>query len=276
MGIRMLSLSGVAAGAIALTLAGGVATATAATAKATPQDVAAARAVVSAITRYDQTALGREGAMTGAAQALVAQVQAGCAGGIPAADANGTAQQQSVAFDLVFEGVFDLSLDALHPVHAPALALSHAFDRVHFSNRALTRGVHTIAALERALLAQAPSDLCADVKAADANGFTADPPGTTASLKAASKVLSASSGGVKGVLKKLTAYLTSKRDRAALTHLKAVDARYQRFFTRLGARWGNKLGSVLTTAPSSTGGFPTNPTPPAGTHTAMTSAFATL
>jgi hypothetical protein len=101
--------------------------------------------VVRAITRYDQTALRRERAVTAAATALVAQVQAGCAGGIPSSIANGTARQQGVAFDLVFEGAFDLSIDTLHPVQRPALALLHAFDRVHFSHPAFTRGIHAIA-----------------------------------------------------------------------------------------------------------------------------------
>ena len=114
-----MPLSGVVAGVIALNLLGGSAMAAPASAPK-PQDVKAARTVVRAITRFDQTAVRHEGAMTAAAKALVAQAQAGCAGGIPASIANGTAQQQAVAFDLIFEGAFDLSIDALHPVVHPA------------------------------------------------------------------------------------------------------------------------------------------------------------
>ena len=271
---RWMPVGGVAAGVIALNLAGG--SALAAPTPPKPRDVAAARTVIRAITRYDETAVRREGAMNAAAKALVAQVQAGCGGGIPSSVANGTAQQQGVAFDLVFEGVIDLSLDALQPVHGPGLALSHTFDRVHFSKRAFTRAIHAIAKLQHALLTQQPSDLCADVKAAAANGFTADPPGTTASLKAFATDLSSATSGVSGVLKKLTAYLTTKRDRAALKHLQTVDTRYQRFSTKLGAKWGRRLGQALTGAPPPAGGFPTNPPPPSSTQTAMTGAFATL
>jgi hypothetical protein len=273
--MRWVPLSGVIAGVSALSLLGG--SAPAATPAPKPHDVAAARAVIHAITRYDQTAVRREGAMTAAAKAEVAQVQAGCAGGIPASVANGTTQQQAVAFDLVFEGVVDLSLDVLHPVHHPGLLLAHAFNHVHFAKASLTRGIHAIAKLEHALLTLPSSDLCADVKAAAANGFTADPPGTTASLKRFSSVLLSSTTGVTGVLKKIRAYLVTKADRAALKRLQQVDSRYQNFSTKLGSKYGGKLGSVLTAAPPPAGGFPTNPPPPpSSTQTAITRAFATL
>jgi len=44
-----------------------------------------------------------------------------------------------------------------------------------------------------------------------------------------------------------------------LKHLKTVDATYEKFSENLGSKWGAKLGTVLTTAPSAgaTGRFPT-------------------
>jgi hypothetical protein len=286
MGKRWMPLSGVVAGAIVLNLLGGSAMAAPASAPK-PQDVKAARTVIRAITRFDQTALHHEGAMTAAAKALVAQVQAGCAGGIPASIANGTAQQQGVAFDLIFEGAFDLSIDSLHPVAHPARALSRSLARVHFSKRAFTQDIHSIAKIQSILLGLKPSDLCADVKAAAANGFTADPPGTTAALEGFGKVLLPTSKGITGVLKSLKSDLTTDRDRAALKHLQTVDARYQKFSTNLGLKWGGKLGNVLSPPPSGSGngGFPTNPPspspplPPPAVSTRgaqMTSAFAAL
>jgi hypothetical protein len=281
MGKWSMPLSGVVAGAIALNLLGGSAMAAPAAAPK-PQDVKAARTVVRAITRFDETAVRHEGAMTAAAKALLGQVNAGCAGGIPASIANGTAQQQAVAFDLIFEGAFDLSIDSLHPVVHPARALSRSLARVHFSKRAFSRDIHAIAKVQSILLGLTPSDLCADVKAAGANGFTADPPGTTAALKGFAMVLRPTSKGITGVLKSLRTDLTTDRDRAALKHLQTVDTRYQKFSTNLGLKWGEKLGNVLSPPPSGTGsgGFPTNPPPPPPTGSArrarMTSAFAAL
>lgn len=251
--------------------------ATAATAPK-PQDVTAARTVVGAITRFDQTALRHEGAMTAAAKALVAQAQAGCAGGLPASVINGTAQQQAVAFDLIFESAFDLSLDVVQPLDHAGLTLAKGLDRVHFSKRAFTRGIHTTAKLQRVLLAIKPSDLCGDVKAAAAGGFAADPPGTTAFLKSFGSLISAPAQSITDTLKKIRAYLVTKGDRAALKRLQTVDSRYQKFTTTLVTKWGATLGPVLTGAPPAggTGGFPTGPPPPSTTRSAMTASFAAL
>jgi len=266
--MRWMSLSGVLAGAIALSLLGG--SALAGTPAPKQQDVAAARAVTAAITRFDQTAVRREGAMTAAAKAEVAQVQAGCAGGIPASVVNGTSHQQAVAFDLLFEGVVDLSLDVLHPVHHAGLSLARAFHHAQFTKASFTRGIHSIAKREHALLTLPASDLCTDVKAAAANGFTADPPGTTASLEGFSGVLLTSAKGIPDVLKKIRAYLVTKADRAALKRLQRIDSRYQGFSEKLGSTYGGKLATVLTAAPPPAGGFPTNPPPrPSSTQTAL-------
>ncbi len=246
-----------------------------------PGDVAAARKVIHAISRFDETAVHREGAMTAAAKALVAQVQAGCAGGIPSTVTNGTSQQQAVAFDLVFEAAFDLSLDVVVPVRQPGLVLAKQLDRVHFSTATFTRGIHNAAKIQRGILNLKQSDLCGDVKAAAANGFTGDPPGTTAFLGAFQRVVAPAATKVTTVLKKLAAYLTTTRDKAALTHLKTVDARYQKFATNLGTKWGAKLGAVL--APTSSGGSgsgggfpPPPPTTGSSRRAVVTDAFATL
>jgi hypothetical protein len=272
--MRSVPLGGVVAGAIALGLLGGSAMA------ATPpkaRDVASARSVVSAITRFDQTALRRKGQVTTAARAMVAQVQAGCAGGIPASAVNGTAQQQAVALDLVLEGGLDLSLVIIHPLERPAGALAKRLDHADFSKRALSRGIHQTAKLQRLFLALKPGDVCADVRAAAADGFTADPPGTTASLNSLTPLIKTSAEGIPDIFKKLEPYLLTTRDRVALLRLKTVDAKYEKFAANVGIKWGAKLGSVLTGAPPAgggTGGFPTNPPPPASSPAAMTAAFA--
>ena len=262
--MRRMSLGGVVAGLVALNLLGGPAMAARPSAAPDPQNVKAARAVVRVMTRFDETALHREGAMTAAASAMVAQVKAGCAGGIPASLANGTKQQQSIVFDLLFEGAFDLSLDVDGPIDAATVNLTNRLDHIRFATRDLTRGIHQVARLERVLIGVKPSDLCADVKAAGANGFTADPPGTKRFLNNFGRLIDAAIGPTPKVLQKLKTFLVTARDKAAFARLKKLGARANAFSNKLGAKWAAKLGAVLT-PPSSgggTGGFPTNPPPP--------------
>lgn len=181
--------------------------------------------------------------------------------------------------EAVVAGGFDLTLDSLHPIDRAALALSHSLDRIHFTAGKLTRGIHATAKAQRAILALKPSDLCGDVKAAAAGGFTADPPGTTAFLAALGRMISGSAEPLPNVLEKVKAYLTTTRDRRALTHATTVNARYEKFSIKLALRWGNKLGSALVSAPlpgGGTPGFPTNPPASSSTRTAVSAAFAAL
>jgi hypothetical protein len=282
MGVRWMPLGGVVAAVVALNLLGGSAMAAAPAKAPKPQDVKAARAVVRDFTDFDQTAIRREGAMTAAAQALVAQVKAGCAGAIPASIQNGTKKQQGVYVDVVLEAAFDLSLRTIHPVRHAALTLSNRIDRIHFSARRFTRGLHGTANAQKALVGITPSDLCTDVKAAAAGGFDADAPGTTAFLKVLNGVGSGPGVSLADIVKRVRPLLLTKPDRAALARLKKVDAQYSNFSLTLGLKWGAKLATVLVAAPPAggTGGFPTNPPPPppaaSSARAAMTAAFATL
>jgi hypothetical protein len=276
-----MSLGGMVTGVIALNLLGGPAMAATPANAPKLRDVTAARAVIHAIGHFDQTALHRQAAMTAAAKALVAQVQAGCAGAIPATIANGTHQQQGVFLDLVFESAFDLTVRAIHPLDHAATALTKGLDRVHFSKRTFTRRIHDTAKAQQLLLAVKPSDLCADVEAAAAGGFAADAPGTTAFLNGIDSLNPGPTESVPKILKTIGADLVTQSDRAALKRLQKVDARYQKFSLNLGVRWGARLGKVLTSAPPAggtggTGGFPTNPPPPSSTRAAMSAAFATF
>jgi hypothetical protein len=277
MGMRSVPLGGVAAGAIALGLLGGSAMAAIPATAPKPRDVAAARSLIRAMTRYDQTVLQHKGAMAAAAKAMVAQVKAGCAGAITSSPDNGTPRQQAVFFDLVIEGVSDLTIDILHPVDHATTAFANGLDRVHISKRLLTRGIHATAKAQRGFVSVKPSDFCADVKVAVAGGFAADAPGTTDFLKILQRATSSSAKPVPNLFKSIKPYLLTRRDRAALKRLQTIDARYQNFSLNLGEKWAVKLARVLSAPPPArggTGGFPTNPPPPASSPAAMTAAFA--
>lgn len=280
--MRWMSLGGVVSAVLALGVLAGPAMAAAPAAAPNPQNVKAARAVVRDETRYNETALRRGGAMTAAARAMVAQVKAGCAGGIPASLASGTKKQQAVVFDLLFEGAFDLSLAVDRPIEAPTVNLSKRLAHIRFATRAFTRGIRQVAKMDRVLIGFAPSDLCTDVKAAGANGFTADPPGTKRILKSLGRLLETAIAPAPKVLKKLKSFLVTGPDKAALKRLKALGNRADAFSSKLSAKWSTKLGAVLTPpAPAGgTGGFPTSPPPPGPTgalrRLGMASAFAAL
>lgn len=265
MGVRWMPLGGVVAGVVALNLLGGYALAAAPAKAPKPQDVKAARTVIRALTRFDQSSLRHEGAMTAAARATVAQVKAGCPGGIPASLANGTEKQQSVAFDVIFESAFDLTLNVNRPLAAATVSLSKRLAHVHFATRTLTRGIRQVAKLEGVLLKIKPSDLCADVKAAGANGFTADPPGTNRFLDSFARVIGDVATSPPNVLKRVKNLLRTDRDKTALKRLQQLSAREDKFSNKLGAEWARKLAAVLSprSPGGGTGGFPTNPPPPA-------------
>ncbi|HEY1715127.1 MAG TPA: hypothetical protein VGG07_19650 [Solirubrobacteraceae bacterium] len=210
-----------------------------------PRDVAAARPVVNALVRFDQAALARQSAVMAAAKAAVAQVQAGCAAAIPKAAQHGTGTQQSVVQDVLVEGALDVSLAANHPLAAPLRQVATRLAAAHFSSPALTRGFQNTARANRLVLSLTPTDLCADVKAAAAAGFAADPPGTTAALKRIARLSSAHGLGLSLIPSKLAPYLVTARDRGALAHLKTLNARYVTAIQGGELTWERKLGSAL-------------------------------
>jgi hypothetical protein len=209
------------------------------------RDVAAARSVLSALTRFDQAALARRSAAMGAAKDAVAQVQAGCAGAIPRSAQRGTGTQQSVVQDVLAEGALDVSLAANRPLAGPLREVATRLAAAHFSSHALTRGFQNTARANRLVLSLTPTDLCADVKAAAAAGFDADPPGTTGALKHIATLSSAHGLGISLIPSKLAPYLVTTRDRGALAQLKTLNARYVSAIQGGELTWERKLGSVL-------------------------------
>ena len=210
-----------------------------------PRDVAAARSVVSALTRFDQEALARRGAVTAAAKAAVAQAQTGCASAIPRSAQDGTGTQQAVVQDLLSEGALDVSLAVNHPLAGPLRTVATRLAAAHFSSRALTRGFQNTARANRLVLSLTPTDLCADVKAAAASGFDSDPPGTRAALKHVSTLASVHGLGLSIIPSKLAPYLVTTRDRSALAHLKTLNARYVTAIEDRELTWERKLASAL-------------------------------
>lgn len=229
---------------VAVAALGGPAVAAPATAPK-PRDVAAARSVVSALERFDQEALARRSSVTAAAKAAVAQVQAGCPGAIPKSAQEGTGTQQAVVQDLLTEGALDVSLAANQPLAGPLRVVATRMAGAHFSSRGLSLAFRRTAQANRFVLSLRPTDLCADVTAAAAAGFDADPPATTSALKHVATLSSSHGLDLKVIPSKLAPYLAGARDRSALAHVKSLNTRYEKAIQGVELTWERKLGSAL-------------------------------
>ena len=210
-----------------------------------PRDVAAARSMVTALTRFDQEALARENAVTAAAKAAVAQVQTGCPGAIPKSAQDGTGTQRAVVQDLLTEGALDVSLAANEPLAGPLRVVATRLAGAHFSSRALSRAFSRTAQANRFVLSLRPTDLCADVTAAAADGFDADPTATTSALKHVATLSSSHALALSLIPSKLAPYLGATRERSALAHLKTLNGRYVSAIQGTELTWERKLGSAL-------------------------------
>jgi hypothetical protein len=235
----------VVGGVVALTGLGGAAVAATSVKAPERQDVAAARSVITALGRFDQAALDRQSAATSAAKAAVASVQRGCDGAIPKSAQNGTGTQQSVVQDLLAEASLDVSLAVNRPLSRPLRDVAASLGAAHFSSRSLSRAFEETSRLNHFVTTLSPTDLCADVKAAAAGHFDADPPATTTALKHISFLSSSHALSLAEIPGKLAPFLVTARDRAALSHVKALNARYGKVIRGVELTWERRVGSVL-------------------------------
>ena len=153
--MRSMPLGGMVAGVVALVLLGGSALAATPAKAPKPRDVAAARAVIHAFSRFDRRPAPR-GCDDRAAKAMVAQVQAGCAGTIPSSIAKAP-KQQGVFLDSSSRAP---STSRSAPSSRSIMlrpSLTKRLDRVHFSNATFTRRIHDTAKAQQLLLAIKPS-----------------------------------------------------------------------------------------------------------------------
>ena len=231
------------AGAIAVAGAGGPAVAVASA--PTRQDVATARSVIKAVAAYDQAALARQAPATAAAKTEVAQVKAGCAGAIPASAINGTGTQQSVVSDLLAEASLDVSLAVNQPLLRPLRTVARSLGAARFSSRSLSSAFQETARVNHFVTTLSPTDLCADVKAAAADRFNADPPATTTALRHISFLSTSKALSLGAIPSKVAPFMTTSRDRAALAHVKSLNARYEKGIRGAEVTWERKLESVL-------------------------------
>jgi hypothetical protein len=206
------------------------------------RDVTATRRFIAAETRFDRAELARGGAITKATNAYLRRVKAGCAGDMPVTlSTGGPPPQRKVYLDLVKEASFDLYAASTRPVQHAELGLLHALRRVHFTQPRLAGVVSEIVLGNEPAT---PNNLCADVKAAQAAHFAAEPAGTARLLRRVAPQLS---GGTSTQLPGgLRPYLITSADQAAYKTLQALDKRYAAFTNTFVLTETVRLVSILT------------------------------
>jgi hypothetical protein len=147
-------------------------------ASASARDVAATRVYVQA--NYALVRVARANLAVGqrALAGLVKQIAAQC----PGAAAGSPESKESD--ELGEEVIGTMVLLAYRPDAYAIAVFAHAVQGLRWSNRTLTRAVHTYAAKFQSLMALAPADICGDVEAWVASDYQTLPPSTVAFNKA--------------------------------------------------------------------------------------------
>jgi hypothetical protein len=146
----------------------------AAPATALADDAAATTAYLEADHRLVQVGVTSIPRVEAALRGVLADVRARC----PLAAAGSPQNPQSTELSDELIGAMVLAVVALN--RPAGRAFVHSVEHLAWSDRSLTRQLHTYIEHVRALLALARPDLCGDVRAWAANGFHTLPPSTLA------------------------------------------------------------------------------------------------
>jgi hypothetical protein len=240
---------------------------TAAMAKApSAHDIRSARHLMRDLGRYYQAGLNTRRQANAAVNDAIKLIKATCPNTLPASLATGGKTQQTVGMQMLTEVAYDIALVAIEPTDHAALVEANGLDRLHFSRRAANRDAREIAHGQRVVVGLKTSDLCADLQAAMADGFTSVPPATQQFLDVVNRVFSLPAPSLDDLHKDLGSYLTTRRDRAMVKRVRNLAARYTEFAFNLGVTAGGKLLSVLNGQPGPLSGL-------AGTETAASTRW---
>lgn len=184
-----------------------------------------------------------------AQEAFIAQVSSACAGSLPASDSQLTVSQSQVYLALLTEAGADLELQGV-PARAAALrAQDKVFQRLRWSRSSISRALGVQVRADRTLLAIAPTDLCADVKAATASDYATLAPGSTHVIDALDRLTSLKADTLGRLLTLMKPY-TAPSENAAIRRLKVLEVKVAHALAVLSVTGAAHLASVLTTPQS--------------------------
>jgi hypothetical protein len=208
-------------------------------------DVAAARALVAAQTRYYAAGLATRREAGADVKAFIADLSKRCPNALPDTLLDGTAGQRTVYKQLFTEGAIDIGLIAQQPVGDATATEAQALDRIRFSRRAINHDLRDLARSQRATLTLAPEDMCDDITLAANGGFTQVPLTTTRFIDRVDNVLAGPAPSFDDLVSDVRPYMLTRHDAAAVRHMRAVGSRYTNFVFNLGIASGTRLAHVL-------------------------------
>lgn len=208
-------------------------------------DVAAARALIAAQTHYFAAGLATRREATADVDTSIAQIRAQCPNALPAKLLDGGETQRAVYKQLFTEGALDLALAVLQPIGDATTTEAEALDRIHFSRGAVNRDIRRLARSQRAEVALAPSDLCADIKVSADGGYMQVPPATTRFVNHVENVAAGPAPSFNQLVDDVQPDVRTRRDAAAVKHMRALGIRYTSFVEGLAVDAGSKLSDAL-------------------------------
>jgi hypothetical protein len=208
----------------AVTLAFGVASASAATAPA-QRDAASTKAFIASAERLDAGEIKRIPAITAREAAFVAHVSSACPTVLAGTPTHGDAAQQLALTKFASELGAALEIDALQPVRSLIARIGTLQARLRFSDPVLQWEVGIDASATPAYLAIRPPDMCADARALAASQFTKLTPAGERFVQDVSAVVFAASAPPKGLLRRMRPYAPAPVA-AALRRLPVLQHRF--------------------------------------------------
>jgi hypothetical protein len=222
-----------------------IASARAAAPASARHDLASARALVAAQTRYYAAGVATRREADANVAAFIADVTKRCPNALPQTLLGGAPHQRAVYKRLFTEGAIDIGLVALQAVGDATATEADALARIHFSTRVVNRDVHQLAGSQRATLTLAPEDLCDDIQLAAGDGFTQVPLTTTRFVARVQNVLARPAPSFADLASDVRPFLHAHRDALAVRHLRALGGRYTNFVLNLGIQAGPRLAAAL-------------------------------
>jgi hypothetical protein len=213
------------------------------------RDVTSARRLMHDLARFYQAGLDTRTQANADVDAAIKLIEHGCPNALPASLDAGPKRRQMVSMQMLTEAAYDIALVATQPTDHAAIVEADGLDRLHFSRRVATRDAREVARGQRLTAGLKTSDLCGDLLAAAANGFTSVPPTTRHFLEVVNQAFSVPAPSFGDLNKDFGPYLISRRDKAAFKRVRDLSARYTEFAFTLGLDAGGKLVSVLTGMP---------------------------
>ena len=201
---------------------------------------------VAAVDAFYRAELHDVGRVRTAQNAFISGISSGCHGTLPATDSQLTVAQGQVYVTVLTEAGADLELQSV-PARAAALrAQDRVFQHLRWSRSSIRRALAAQVRADRSLIAIAPSDLCADVKAATTSKYATLAPATTRLIDSLDRLNSINVDSLQQLLTLMKPY-TAPTERSAIKRLESLQSKVAHDLQVLNSASASRLAAALTT-----------------------------